>query len=92
MLYCTATMKNVGCSLREENWRGNSSLCLTEVGGVVVRQGSMRQYRLVDSCVCQRERHGEKGLEKGQEKLDVPCLHNTGKKLHGRLPAEWTEV
>lgn len=38
-------------------------------------------------CVAERERHGEKGLEKGQEKLDVSCLRNIGKKL-----AEWTEV
>lgn len=32
-------------------------------------------------CVAERERHGEKGLDEGQEKLDVFCLHNTGKKF-----------
>lgn len=72
---------------------GNSSLCLKEVGGVVVRQDSVQQYRLVDNCMCQRGKDMErKGLEKGQENLDVFCLHKTGKKPHGRLPAEWTEV
>lgn len=43
-------------------------------------------------CVAEKERHGGKGLGKSPEKPDVFCLRNTGKKLHGRLPAEWTEV
>lgn len=63
----------------------NRSLCLTEAGGMVVGQGSVQQHGL---CVPERERHGEKGLEKGQEKLHAFCLHNTGEKLHGRLPAD----
>lgn len=88
---CAATMKNISNSLGEENWR-RKVISWTEVGGTVVRQGSVQQYRLGHHCVAERERHGEKGLEKGKEKLDVFCLHNTGEKLYGRLLAEWTEV
>lgn len=33
-----------------------------------------------------------KAWEKDQEKLEVLCLHNTDRKLHGRLQAEWAQV
>lgn len=88
MLYCTATVKILSCSLGEENWR-------TKLISLFDRRrrygGEASQCATVQACgqlcVPERERRGEKGLEKGQEKLDVFCLHNTGKKLHGRLPS-----
>lgn len=56
---CTATMKNVSCSPGEENWR-RKIISVTEVGGVVVRQGCVQQYRAVHHCVWQRGKDMER--------------------------------
>lgn len=55
---------------------GKSSLCLTEVGGIV-RQGSVQQYRLVHPCVWQTGKDVERKAWKKVKKSLMSFVYTT---------------